>query len=128
MSTGETAPYESSQPPDGASPDAQSPDAQWPDAEPRQRRLFPFGLVALVSVLVLVALEVVGVLLAVGGAYASATFIGQAIIVLTFVPFVLGIVAVILNRGRLTGTIAVVLAVLANPLVLNAVLGFFGGR
>ena len=128
MWTGETAPYESAQPPDGQSPDGQSPDAEWQQAEPKQRRPFPFGLVALVSVLVLIVLEVVGVLLAVGGAYASATFIGQAIIVLTFVPFVLGIVAVILNRGRLTGAIAVVLAVLTNPLVLNAILGYFGGR
>ncbi|WP_168625815.1 MULTISPECIES: hypothetical protein [unclassified Cryobacterium] len=128
MSTGETALYESAQPPDGPSPDAQSPDAEWPDAEPKRRRPFPFGLVALVSVLVLIALEVTGVLLAVSGAYAAATFIGQAIIVLTFVPFVLGIVGVILNRGRLTGAIAIVLAVLTNPLVLNTVLGFFGGR
>ncbi|HEY9499400.1 MAG TPA: hypothetical protein VIQ78_10295 [Terrimesophilobacter sp.] len=101
----------------------------WPDAgePPRVRRPWPIGIIALTLAVLLAAAEVVGVLLAGNGQFGVATLIGQSLIVLTLLPFLLGLFAVIRGRGRGWGIGAMVLSVLVNPLVLINLLGLFGG-
>jgi hypothetical protein len=57
-----------------------------------------------------------------------ATLLARAVTGLTVVPVVLGVVAVARRRGRATGVVAIVVAVLANPFVLMLLLDLFGSR
>lgn len=107
-------------------------DADWlddwaSDGEAVERRPLPLGLFAFILVVLLIALEVVGVVLAVGAQYESATLIGHIVTLGTAAPLLLGLAALITGWGRGWGFVAVVLAVLANPLVLNAVLDWGAG-
>jgi hypothetical protein len=101
----------------------------WPDAgePPRERRQWPIGIIALCLAVLLAAAEVVGVLLAGNGQFGVATLIGQSLIVLTVLSFLLGLFAVIRGRGRGWGIAAMILSVLVNPLVLINLLALFGG-
>lgn len=101
----------------------------WPDAEepPRVRRPWPIGIIALAIAVLLAAAEVVGVLLANTGQFGVATLIGQSLIVLTVLSFLLGLFAVLRHRGRGWGIAAMILSLLVNPLVLINLLALFGG-
>lgn len=101
----------------------------WPSAgePPRVRRPWPVGIIALAIAVLLAAAEVVGVLLANSGQLGVATLIGQSLIVLTVLPFLLGLFAVIRRRGRGWGIAAMILSLLVNPLVLINLLALFGG-
>lgn len=107
-------------------------DADWlddwarDDEAPRSRPL-PIGVFALVLALLLIALEVVGVLLALDGQHDAARLIGHIVTLGTAAPFLLGLAALITGWGRAWGATAVILAVLANPLVLNTVLSWASG-
>lgn len=90
-------------------------------------RPLPIGLFALVLVVLLIALEVVGVVLALDAQYEPATLIGHIVTLGTAAPLLLGLAALITGWGRGWGFLAVVLSVLANPLVLNAVLRWGAG-
>lgn len=104
-------------------------DADWFDDwstsdDVEERRPLPLGLFAVILALLLVALEVVGVFLALDGQFESATLIGHIVTLGTAASLLLGLAALITGWGRAWGFLAVVLSVLANPLVLNAVLGW----
>src|SRR5690554_8131792 len=88
------------------------------------RRPLPIGLIAFVLALLFIALETTGVILALDGQYGAATLIGQIVTLGTAVPFLLGLAAVITGWARIWGAFAVLLSVLASPLVLNAVLSW----
>lgn len=92
-----------------------------------ERRPVPLGLIAFIIVVLFIALEVTGVILALDSQYAAATLIGQIVTLGTALPFLLGLAAVITGWARGWGMLAVLLSVLANPLVLNAVLEWGAG-
>jgi hypothetical protein len=85
------------------------------------------GRIALALSLLLLALDVVALVLADNRAWVAATVLAQVATVGTIVAFVVGAGAVILSRGRRWGIAAVVLAVVANPIILTKVLGFLAG-
>jgi hypothetical protein len=81
------------------------------------RRQWP-GLAALALAVLLVVLAATAVSIGSTGQWAAATVLAWAVIALTIVSFLGGLAAVILRRGRRWGAAAMVLSVLANPLVL----------
>jgi hypothetical protein len=85
------------------------------------------GRIALALSLLLLALDVVALVLADNRAWVAATVLAQVATVGTIVAFVVGAGAVIVSRGRRWGIAAVVLAVVANPIILTKVLGFLAG-
>lgn len=101
----------------------------WPDAgePPRVRRPWPIGIIALGIAVLLAVAEVVGVFLANNGQFTVATLIGQALVGLTVLSFLLGLFAAIRGLGRGWGIAAMILSLLVNPLVLINLLGLFGG-
>lgn len=92
-----------------------------------ERRPLPIGLIALIIAVLFVALEVTGVILALDGQNAAATLIGQIVTLGTALPALLGLAAVITGWSRGWGALAVLISVLANPLVLNSVLEWGAG-
>lgn len=126
-------PHAASFSPATADPLAPAPAAfdpgNWPDAgdPPRARRSWPVGIIALALAVLFAVAEVVGVLLANAGQFGIATIIGQSLIMLTVLSFLLGLFAVIRRRGRVWGAIAMVLSLFVNPLVLINLLALFGG-
>ena len=93
------------------------------DADAASRRLFgPLAaLVAVVSAFVTAA----AVSVAAGGDFSTGTALSWSAIVGTAIAFVIGAAAVVLARGRRWGVVAMVVAPLANPLVLRLLLGLF---
>lgn len=87
-----------------------------------ERRPLPIGLIAFIIAVLFVALEVTGIILALDSQNAAATLIGQIVTLGTALPLLLGLAAVITGWARGWGMLAVVISVLANPIVLNAVL------
>ncbi len=98
-----------------------------PTDEPAQPPRGPRGLVgmaALALAVIMAVLHVIGVVVASGGDFESATVIAWVVIGLSVLAVVGGIVAVILRRGRGWGVAAIALAVIANPVVLLYLLRF----
>ena len=93
------------------------------DADAASRRLLgPLAvLVAAVSAFVTAA----AVSVAAGGDFSTGTALSWSAIVGTAIAFVIGAAAVVLARGRRWGVVAMVVALLANPLVLRLLLGLF---
>lgn len=95
--------------------------------EPATRRPSPLvarlGLTALVVAVVGVAAEVVGIVVGNAGDWESATLLAWFSIAVTAIGFVGGLVAVIANRDRALGVIALILGLIGNPLVLVGLLG-----
>jgi hypothetical protein len=97
------------------------------DAAPvEERRRIPLGLVAFAIAVVLAIGEVIAISLANSGHPAEATFIGRVLVFLTALPLVLGLYAVVRGSNRGWGIAAMIVAVLANPLILVNLLAFFG--
>jgi hypothetical protein len=97
------------------------------DAAPaRERRSVPLGGIAFAVAVVLVIVEAIAVTLANSGQPAAATTIGQVLVVLTALPLALGLYAAVRGMQREWGIAAMVVAVIANPLILINVLSFFG--
>lgn len=84
------------------------------------------GFAALIAAVVFVALEIVAVVVGNLQHWTIATVLGGALSGLTVISFVVALVAVISRRGRRAGIVALVVSVVANPLVQIAVLGFIG--
>ncbi|TXN32368.1 hypothetical protein [Lacisediminihabitans profunda] len=84
---------------------------------PWARRQWP-GLAALALAVLLVVVEAVAVSIGSTGHWAAATVLAWAVISLTIVSFLGGLVGVALRRGRRWGAAAMVVSVVANPLVL----------
>ncbi len=83
------------------------------------------GRIALIAAGALCLLEVVAIVLGNERHWTVATLMGQSIIGLTVVSFLAGLVAAVLRRGG-WGVAAMIVSVLANPLVQIALLGLFG--
>jgi hypothetical protein len=118
--------------PRGALP-AEEPDEELTPggrASARNGRRRPTPVHALMGMLfwaITVVLFVVGLNLGVDGDYATSRVIAYIAIGTSVVAFLLGTIAVILNRGRELGIVAMVLSVLSNPLVLAELLGWVTG-
>jgi hypothetical protein len=94
-----------------------------------RRRPAPIvGLAALLIAVVTVVLLIVGVDVALAGDYAASRSIAYTTIAFSIVGFVVGGIALVVNRGRSWAIVGMVVAVLANPIVLTVVLGWFSGR
>ena len=94
---------------------------QAPQQTPTSRRAL--GVLALVIALGGVGAEALGIGVASAGDDLLGTVLAVIAIALTAFGAALGIVAIILRRGRLWGVGAAVLGILANPLLLVLVLG-----
>lgn len=90
------------------------------------RRNWPLGHTAFGLAVLLVILEGVAVYLASFGQPVAATILSQVLVVVTVIPFALGLLAVIRNRKRGWGIAAMALSLFANPVILLTVLRFFG--
>lgn len=84
------------------------------------------GFAALIGAGAFAGLEVVAIVVGSLRHWAIATVLGDALIGLTVVSFVVAAAAVILGRGRRAGIAALIVSAIANPLVQIAVLGFIG--
>jgi hypothetical protein len=73
-----------------------------------------------------VVLEIVAIAVGDERHWTVATWLGYLVIGLTVVGFLGGLAAVILRRGGVWGVVAMIVCVLANPLVQIAVLGLLG--
>ncbi len=92
----------------------------------RPRRTWPLGHIAFGFAVLLVILEGVAVYLASSGEPGVATVLGQVLVVATALPLALGLLAVIRNRKRGWGIAAMILSLVANPVLLLTALRFFG--
>lgn len=97
------------------------------DFGPRpERRPVPFAFIAFGIAIILLIAEGVAVYLASTGSPVAATLIAQILIGATLVPFGLGFFAVVRGPRRRWAIAAMIVAVIANPLILLHVLSFFG--
>ena len=104
-----------------------------PPPEPRsrdgarqgRRRPTPVhGLLGVACAIATVVLLVVGINLALGGDYSASRIVAFVAVGTSIVGFFLGGVSVILRRGRELGIVAMVVSVLANPVLLAEGLGW----
>lgn len=112
--------------PRGAPEEALPPEPRSRD-EARQGRRRPTPVHALLATLcavVTLVLLVVGINLALGGDYSASRVVAFVAVGASIVGFFLGGVSVILRRGRELGIAAMVVCVLANPVLLAQVLGW----
>ena len=93
---------------------------------PRGKTAVLGALAALLAVLTVAAL-VSGIVIATALDYRLATTLSYAAIGLSVLAVIGGVAAVILDLGRRWGIAAVILGIVANPLVLLVVLRFLGG-
>ncbi len=96
------------------------------DSAPSAKRPLPWGLIAFAIAVILVIAEAIAINLATSGQPLAATAIGQTLVVLTAVPLALGLFVALRGPRREWGIAAMVVAVIANPLILLNVLSFFG--
>jgi len=85
------------------------------------------GIVAFVLGLLTLAALVTGIVIASAGDWRVGRLAAYAAVALSVLAVASGVVAVILGRGRRAGVIAVIVGILANPLVLLVILRFLGG-
>lgn len=98
-----------------------------PRPEPRpERRPLPVASTAFGLAIILVVAEGVAIYLGSSGSAATATTLGQILVVLTALPLALGLIAAIRGPHREWGIAAMIVSVVANPLILLGVLSFFG--
>jgi len=110
---------------DNASPDAAGEVPEQLRDAPERRQL-PLGYIAFVAALVLAIAEGIAISLAYSNQQALAATVGQVLVVLSALPLALGLFVAIRGPKREWGIAAMVVAVVANPLVLINVLSFFG--
>ena len=91
-----------------------------------RRARWLLGAFSLAFAALTVVLLVTGLTLAFGKDYAASTSVGFAAIASSIIGFIMGGAAVIMQRGRALGLVAVVVSVLANPVALTQILGWFG--
>lgn len=70
--------------------------------------------------------EWVAISQATGGNATAASIIAQTLIVVTAVPFALGLIGAIRGPHRMWGIAAMLVSLVANPFILTSVLTFFG--
>ena len=103
-------------------------DEELAEEEPVAKPRTPlFAAVAGLLALATVAVHIAAIVVATGGDFAAGTVLGYLAIGISGLAVVIGIVAIIRRRYRAWAIAAVVLAVLANPAVLLAVLRYLSG-
>ena len=107
--------------------DADEADVATAAGTPRPPTPVP-GLIALLLSATTVALLSSGISLALANDFSASSAAGLGAIGTSIAGFLLGGVAVITGRGRGWGAIAMVVSVLANPVILTNILGFVAGR
>lgn len=95
--------------------------------QPARDRGPALGIAAMGMGVLTAAALVTGIVMASAGGWAVATIVAYVTIGLSVLAVALGVTALILGRGRSAATIAVVLGVVANPLVLLFGLRLLGG-
>lgn len=97
------------------------------DAPRAKRRSVPWilGVVGLTLAAAAAVLQVLGIIQASGLNWQRGTLLAWVAIGVSTVAFLIGLIAIILNRGRRWGVAAMILAVVANPWVLTQLLGAF---
>ena len=93
-----------------------------------ERRQAPFASIAFCLALVLLIAESVAVYLATTGNPVAATVMAQILIGATIVPFGLGVFATVRGPRRRWAIAAMIVSVIANPLILLQVLSIFEVR
>ena len=93
---------------------------------PVQRHPLPFTSTAFLSAVVLLVTQGIAINLASTGSTAAATVIAQLLIGLTVIPFVLAVIALVRGPHRGWAIAAMIVSVIANPLLLRLTLSFFG--
>ena len=76
------------------------------------------GMASLVLAILAVVLEVIAIAIGSGGAWGAATVLAWFIVSLFAVSIALGVAAILTGNGRRRGIGAVMVSLLANPLVL----------
>lgn len=92
---------------------------------PRPRRPWPLTSIAFGLAVVLLIAQGVAVFLASTGEPRAASVLAEILIILTAVPFVIGIVALVRGPHRLWAIAAMIVSVIANPFILLHVLSYF---
>lgn len=95
--------------------------------EPPREKTPLIGALAVGVAVGAAVLQAVAIAVATGGDYLFATVLAYLAIAFSIVAIGGGIVAVVLNRGRRLGIVALVAGVVANPVVLLAILSALGG-
>ena len=83
-----------------------------------KRSLRRLGMASLVLAISVVLLEVLAIAIGSGGAWGAATALAWFVIALFVVSIALGLAAIVTGNGRRWGIGAVMVSLLANPLVL----------
>ena len=99
-----------------------------PDAPPPapRRKTALLGATAFAAAVIAGVLQAVAIVVATGGDYFASTVLAYLSIGLAVLGVVVGVVAIVLHRGRRLGIVAVVVGVIANPFVLLTLLRLFG--
>lgn len=107
---------------------AEAGSAEHPDAPPQQpRRKTPLlGAVALSTAVIAGVLQGVAIAQATVGDYLAATVLAYASAAVAVLAVVVGVVAIVMHRGRRLGVAAAVMGLIANPLVLLALFRVLG--
>lgn len=85
------------------------------------------GILALLLAVGFAVVHVVAVIAGVDGDFARSSQLAYVAIGGTAVSLLLGAVTVVIGAGRRWGVVAVLVSLVANPLVLIRILDFFGG-
>ncbi|MBC7590218.1 MAG: 1,4-dihydroxy-6-naphthoate synthase, partial [Salinibacterium sp.] len=89
---------------------------------------FPWvGAVAIAVAVVAAVVQVVAIVIASAGDFERGIVLGYLAVILSIAAILVGIAAVVVKRGRRAGFVGILLGIIANPLVLLAVLRFFSG-
>ena len=102
---------------------------QHPAASPTAARApWPWvGVLAISLAVVAGVVQVVAIVGASAGDFELGIVLGYLAVGLAVAAVLVGIAAIIVRRGRRAGIVGILLGMLANPLVLLAILQFFGG-
>src|SRR5690554_3865222 len=90
---------------------------------PKRRAPWALGVIGVILAITAGVLQVLGIIQATGLNWQRGTLLAWLAIGVSAVAFLVGLVAIILNRGRRWGVVAMIAAVIANPWVLAQLLG-----
>jgi hypothetical protein len=98
-----------------------------PSRDARQRPGTALGVIAVLASVVTIVIVCAGISSAMSGKYAVGTSLAYFATGTSIVAVLGGICAMVLDRGRGWGAVAIVVGLAANPLVLTRVLSWAGG-
>jgi hypothetical protein len=97
------------------------------DAATVRRPTRILGLVSVVAALLTIVLFWMGMSFALGDQNLVSTYLAYFGIGMSVVAIIGGVSAIVLRRGRAMGAVAIVVGLLANPLILTRLLNLVGG-